>query len=56
MRGVADTLAEARPIAIDAIAAAFTGRSPWKRRIPQILEALEALGRVRGVNGPCTAG
>ena len=35
-------------IGVDAITAAFTGRGPWKRRIPQILEALAALGRARG--------
>ena len=36
--------------------AAFTGRGPWKRRIPQILEALTALGRARVVNGLWTLG
>ena len=36
--------------------AAFTGRGPWKRRIPQILEALAALGRARVVNGLWTLG
>ena len=35
---------------------AFTGRGPWKRRIPQILEALAALGRARVVNGLWTLG
>ena len=36
--------------------AAFTGRGPWKRRLPQILEALAALGRARVVNGLWTLG
>ena len=40
-----------RPIAIEVIESAFTDRGPWKRRIPQILEALAALGRARLVNG-----
>lgn len=57
MRGVAGMLSAApRPVAVETIAAAFTGRGPWKRRIPQILEALAALGRARGVNGLWAAG
>ena len=57
MRGVAGVLTStARPIAIEVIKSAFTGRGPWKRRIPQILEALAALGRARIVNGLWTLG
>ena len=57
MRGVAGVLtASARPIELAGIEAAFTGRGPWKRRIPQILEALAALGRARVVNGLWTLG
>ena len=57
MRGVADVLtAAARPIDAEAITAAFTGRGPWKRRVPQILDALAALGRARQVNGQWAAG
>lgn len=57
MRGVAGVLtASARPIGLDVIEATFTGRGPWKRRIPQILEALAALGRARVVNGWWTLG
>lgn len=31
--------------AADALAEHFTGRGPWKKRLPQILDTLEALGR-----------
>ena len=52
MRAVAQLLVRAgRPIALTHIEAGFTGRGPWKRRIPPILEALAALGRARQVNG-----
>ncbi len=49
MRSVADLLA-ATPRALPeaAIADHFTGRGPWKKRLPQILQTLEALGRARG--------
>ena len=57
MRGVAGVLTSAaRPIAVEAIESAFTGGGPWKRRIPQILEALAALGRARMVDGLWTLG
>ena len=48
MRAVADALA-ATPGALDeaALAERFTGRGPWKKRLPQILQTLEALGRAR---------
>ena len=48
MRAVADALT-ASPGALDeaALAEAFTGRGPWKKRLPQILQTLEALGRAR---------
>lgn len=48
MRAVADTLA-ATPgaLAEAALAERFTGRGPWKKRLPQILQTLEALGRAR---------
>ena len=46
MRAVADALAtSAQPLDEDALAARFTGRGPWKKRLPQILETLEVLGR-----------
>ena len=52
MRATADLLTTAgRPVTLAALEAEFTGRGPWKRRIPQILEALAALGRARMVDG-----
>ena len=55
MRAVADALS-AGPGALDeaALADAFTGRGPWIKRLPQILQTLEALGRARAEvrNGP----
>jgi len=51
-RLVAQALAEARvPLSEDAIAARFQGRGPWKKRLPQILDTLIAIGRVRPVEG-----
>jgi hypothetical protein len=50
VRQVADVLAAARePMSLDAIAGCFTGKGPWKRRLPQIVDTLEALGRARRV-------
>ena len=53
MRAVADALL-ASPGALDetALAGQFTGRGAWKKRLPQILQTLEALGRARAVSGP----
>ncbi len=31
----------------DALAARLTGRGPWKKRLPMILDMLVSLGRVR---------
>lgn len=33
------------------IAAHFSGRGPWKRRLPQIIDTLVALGRARKIKG-----
>ena len=48
VRAVADVLSAAAG-AVDeaALAQSFTGRGPWKKRLPNILLTLEALGRVR---------
>jgi hypothetical protein len=48
MRAVADVLAgSAGALAEADLAERFTGRGPWKKRLPQILQTLEALGRAR---------
>ncbi len=52
VRLVAQALAEAHaPLTEDAIAARFQGRGPCKKRLPQILDTLIAVGRVRMVAG-----
>ena len=45
---IAQTLADS-PLPLDeaAIAERFTGKGPWKKRLPQLLETLVALGRAR---------
>jgi hypothetical protein len=48
VKAVAEVLATARtPLADDAIAAYFTGRGAWKKRLPQIIDTLVAVGRAR---------
>jgi hypothetical protein len=48
VKAVAEVLTAARaPLADDAIAACFTGRGPWKKRLPQLIDTLVAEGRVR---------
>jgi hypothetical protein len=48
VRAVADALAEAAvPLSEAGLIARFTGKGPWKKRLPEILAMLEALGRVR---------
>ena len=37
--------AKPTPMSVDDIAARFTARGPWKRRLPQLLEMLVAVGR-----------
>jgi hypothetical protein len=50
MRATAEVLAaSATALGAEAIAGHFTGRGPWKKRLPQILDTLEALGRARKV-------
>ncbi len=45
---VARVLADAAaPLSEPELAARFTGKGPWKKRLPQIIDTLEALGRVR---------
>jgi hypothetical protein len=48
IRLVAETVAAApHPLDLEQLAACFTGRGPWKRRLPEIVSSLEALGRVQ---------
>ncbi len=47
---VARVLAETRaPLAEADLAARFTGKGPWKKRLPQLLDTLVALGRARAL-------
>jgi hypothetical protein len=43
----------ASPVALslDDIAARFTARGPWKKRLPQLLEMLVAMGRAHEAEG-----
>src|SRR6185312_47227 len=43
----------AGPVALDAdaLATRFTARGPWKKRLPQLLDMLVALGRAREQDG-----
>ncbi|HAI58983.1 MAG TPA: SAM-dependent methyltransferase, partial [Xanthomonadaceae bacterium] len=46
VRAVAELLAASRtPLSLDEIAARFTARGPWKKRLPALLDMLAALGR-----------
>lgn len=57
MRAVADVLVSAGIALTEAeVAASFTGRGPWKRRLPQIVDTLIAVGRARKVGGKVQAG
>ena len=56
MRAVAEVLTSAGAALDEAeIAACFTGRGPWKRRLPQIVDTLVALGRARKAGGKVQA-
>jgi hypothetical protein len=47
-RLLADTVARfARPLDLDQLADHFTGRGPWKKRLPEMVDSLAALVRVR---------
>jgi len=47
VRAVAEVLAASRtPMTVDDIAARFSSRGPWKKRLPALLEMLAAVGRV----------
>lgn len=50
VRAVAEVLADSRvPMTLDDIAARFTARGPWKKRLPQLLAMVSALGRVEAM-------
>ncbi|MCX7564132.1 class I SAM-dependent DNA methyltransferase [Xanthomonadaceae bacterium XH05] len=57
IRAVADVLAGS-PVAlsVDDIAARFSARGPWKKRLPKLLDMLAALGRAREQEGRYEAG
>lgn len=45
---MADAVAAApQGLDLDQLAARFTGRGPWKKRLPDIVDSLAALGRVK---------
>jgi very-short-patch-repair endonuclease len=48
VRAVADVLSTSpQALSLDDLAARFTARGPWKKRLPQLLEMLVAMGRAR---------
>jgi hypothetical protein len=53
---LARVLADSKaPLEEAALAERFTGKGPWKKRLPQLLDTLVALGRARAVVGGWTA-
>jgi hypothetical protein len=57
VRAVADALsASPVPLSLDDLAARFTARGPWKKRLPQLLDMLVALGRAHQQDGRYTGG
>lgn len=52
VRAVADLLvASPAPLSLEDIGNRFTARGPWKKRLPQLLEMLVALGRAQDLGG-----
>ncbi len=52
VRAVADLLATSPvPLTLEEIGARFTARGPWKKRLPQLLDMLVALGRAEEQGG-----
>ena len=48
VRAVADALtASPVPLNVDEVGTRFTARGPWKKRLPQLLDMLVALGRAQ---------
>ncbi len=51
-RLLADTLAASPvPLTLTQLAERFTGRGPWKKSLPTLLEVLESIGRAQRVEG-----
>lgn len=52
VRAVAELLvSERRVLGPDDVAKHFSGKGPWKKRLPKLLETLESVGRARKVKG-----
>ena len=52
VRSLLDQLSSStKPLTLDELVDRFSGRGPWKRRVPQILEILVAMGKTRKTNG-----
>ena len=52
VRAIADAIAASPiPLSLDELAARFTARGPWKKRLPQLLDMLVALGRASERDG-----
>lgn len=57
VRAVADAIAASPvPLSLDELAARFTARGAWKKRLPQLLDILVALGRASERNGRYVSG
>ena len=56
VRAIVTPLAAAnQPLSLEDVAAQFSGRGPWKKRLPSLLETLEAMGRARKAGGRWSA-
>jgi len=51
VRAVADALSSSPiPLSVEQLASRFNGRGPWKKRLPQLLDMLVALGKAQAQN------
>ena len=56
VRAVADVLtASPIPLTLEELTTRFSGRGPWKKRLPMLLEMLVTLGRAQESDGNYTA-
>ena len=52
VRAIVTPLAAAnQPLSLDDVAVQFSGRGAWKKRLPSLLETLEAMGGARRGGG-----